>query len=63
MKYTPGQKGTAHITLTKKNFKGGVTANGTIIDVDEKFILFKDNDDIEYIVPKSKFTFTEDVNK
>lgn len=62
-KHEPGQQGYVRIPLSKKKFKGGVTAHGTIIEVDEKFILFQDNDEIEYLIAKSKFKFIDAVEK
>jgi hypothetical protein len=52
-----GKFGEASFKYEKKGFKGGVTAHGTIKDIDGKFILFVDTEDFPYLVRKDKFTF------
>lgn len=49
--------GEAHFDLEKKGIKRGITCYGTILRIEDKYILFKDNDDILYLVEKDNFTF------
>lgn len=57
--------GHAIFIADKKDFKVPTDCHGHIIDIDLKYVAFKDNDDNEYIVPKDEFTFTKEqfVNK
>lgn len=57
-----GDFGEASFKFEKKGFKGGVTAYGTIKDMDGKYILFVDNDEIPYLVRKDKFLFTKKID-
>jgi len=54
-----GDFGEAEFTyrLPRREYKGYIKCHGTIIDIDVKTILFRDNDDIEYIIDRSKFKF------
>ena len=47
--------GLAEFTYTKNKFKGYFKGMGKIIDIDTRFILFRDNDAFEYIVERTKF--------
>ena len=38
----------------------GFNGYGTIVDVDEKNVLFRDNEGYEFIVSKARFTFIEE---
>lgn len=50
--------GKAHFKIKKRGVLfTGVEAHGTIIDMDAKCVLFRDNDGFEFIVPKSRFEF------
>jgi hypothetical protein len=55
-----GDTGEASFKYEKKGFKGGLTAHGTIKDIDGKFVLFVDNDDFPYLVRKDKFLFVKE---
>jgi len=54
-----GNFGEAEFTyrLPRREYKGYIKCHGIIIDIDVKTILFRDNDDIEYIIDRSKFKF------
>ena len=56
-KYEIGDYGEASFKYEKKGFKGGVTAVGTIKDMDGKYLIFEDNDGYCYLVRKDKFNF------
>jgi glutamate racemase len=53
--------GEASFKYEKKGFKGGITAHGTIKDIDGKYILFVDTEDFPYLVRKDKFNLQEEV--
>jgi hypothetical protein len=59
-KYNIGDTGTASFKFTKKGFNGGITAHGTIRDMDGKYVLFVDSDEYPYLVRKEKFNFEKD---
>ena len=52
-----GDFGEASFKYDKKGFKGGLTAFGTIKDMDGKYLIFEDNDGYIYLVRKDKFVF------
>ena len=53
-----GEFGKAHFKIRKKGVQfTGIEAYGTIIDMDAKNVLFKDNDGYEFIVSKARFEF------
>jgi len=54
--YNPGEWGIAHFEYHKKGERKGITAFGQILAVEKKVVLFED-DCMEYIIEKSKFTF------
>lgn len=58
--YKIGDYGQASFKFDKKGFKGGITAYGTIKDINGKYLLFEDNDGFPYLVKKEKFNFTKD---
>lgn len=60
-KYQIGDQGFGSFKFEKKGFKGGVTAFGTIKDIDGKYVLFVDADDFPYLVRKEKFNFTKEI--
>ena len=55
-KYEVGDFGEATF-ICKKNWKFPTTCHGRIMAIETKVILFIDNDDNEYIIPKSRFSF------
>ncbi len=59
--YQIGQFGHASFKIKKRGqIITGFNGYGRIIDLDAKYVLFKDNEGYEYIVPKSRFTFIEE---
>jgi len=54
--YQTGEWGIAHFEYHKKGERKGITAFGHILAVEKKVVLFED-DCMEYIIEKSKFTF------
>ena len=54
-----GDSGIAEFTYKKKNFKGYFKGMGSIIDTDNNWLIFRDNDGFEYLVHKTKFRFVE----
>ena len=55
-----GDFGEGSFKFTKKGFNGGITAYGTIKDIDGKYLIFEDNDGFPYLVKKDKFNFKKD---
>lgn len=55
-KYEVGDFGEA-VFIAKKGWKAPTTCYGRIMAIEQKVILFIDNDNNEYIIPKNKFTF------
>ena len=43
--------------IAKRGWKAPTTCYGHIIDIDSSYVLFRDNDDNEYIIKKTKFNF------
>lgn len=68
-----GDYGELSFTIRKKRkdiIKGeepfvitGFVMRGEIVDIDAKYLLFRDNDDMEYIVTKSRIRGFEKINK
>jgi hypothetical protein len=54
-KYNIGDFGIAKFKL--KDGITGFCGHGTILQCDNKYILFKDNDDFQYLVEREKFDF------
>ena len=54
-----GDFGEAEFTyrLRNRKFKGYVKCFGTIKELDCRTVLFRDNDNIEYIIDRPKFKF------
>ena len=63
MKYNVGDFGQASFRMNKHGCEIGFNGYGTIVDQDQKFILFVDNDGFEFVIAKSKFTFTLEPDK
>ena len=55
-----GDTGKASFKYQKKDFKGGVTANGTIRAVEIDYVMFEDNDGYLYLVKRDEFNFEKD---
>ena len=55
-KYEIGQFGEATF-ICKKCWKHPITCHGRIMDIDNKVLLFIDNDENEYIISRDKFKF------
>ena len=68
-----GDYGEMSFTIRKKRkdiIKGeepyiitGFVMRGKVVDVDAKYLLFKDNDDLEYIVTKSRIRSFEKLDE
>ena len=56
-----GDYGKASFKYSKKGFEGGLTAYGTIKDMDGKYLIFEDNDGYNYLVRKDKFVFNKEI--
>ncbi len=56
-KFTEGSFGQAHFTVTKKGLKTDYEMHGTIIKVESKYLLFRDNDEYLYLVDRKDFEF------
>ena len=54
--YQTGDWGVGTFVNPKNEFKGRIIAFGQIIDIDRKYVLFKD-DDCEHIIERKDFTF------
>jgi hypothetical protein len=54
-----GDYGWAHFYTKCKNKITGFSCYGTIARIEKKFLLFIDNDDLEYITEKKTFEFTQ----
>lgn len=57
--YEVGDFGEAHLIVEKKGIKRGITCTGTILTIEKKFILFKDNEGYLYLTERSTFEFTK----
>lgn len=58
MNYQIGDFGLAHFQVKRKGKSiTGFHGYGRIIDIDAKCVLFQDNEDFEFIVKRSDFTF------
>jgi hypothetical protein len=55
----PGMEGEAHFEIRKYNCERGVTAFVRITKVNDEYVLFTDNDEINYKVLKDKFLFVK----
>lgn len=60
-KFDSGDFGIAKFKL--KNGITGFNGYGTIIQVDDKYVYFKDNDDYQFLIEKSKFKFEKKIIK
>jgi len=56
MNYEKGDFGKATF-IAKKGWTAPTICYGRVIDFDSKCVEFVDNDDNEYIIPRSKFEF------
>jgi hypothetical protein len=55
-KYQVGDFGCAEF-VAKKGWKAPTTCYGRIMAIENRIVLFIDNDENEYLIPKSKFKF------
>ena len=63
MKYNIGDFGQASFKMKKRGCETGFCGYGTIIDQDDRFVLFQDNDEFEYVIAKAKFNFVPENKK
>lgn len=55
--YDVGDWGSAHFYTKSKGITQGFTLHGTIGEIEKKYLLFIDNDNIEYYAIRSSFEF------
>ena len=58
-----GMFGRATFRIEKGKFKGGITANGNIKDMEGGYVLFVDNDDYPYLVNIKKDNFVFEIEE
>lgn len=49
--------GNARFSIRKKGVTVPFDLYGTIVDLDAKYLIFRDNDSYDYLVSRSKFEF------